>query len=126
MTLPVISKMEQKELNTGDKIIFIPSTINFGRAEFAICPISKRGFIKELFIYRKQQEDKSFYHFVPFSPMRHLWFSSYQGLDEVYIWQMVWCKDHKCLSIQLYVPIGSHQLSVSQAFGTTIHFEFWR
>lgn len=55
--------MEELELTDGMCIGFKDRTDSYGRAEFILCPIYKRGKIVELFVYARQQKDiKYFLH----------------------------------------------------------------
>lgn len=130
-----MNKQEQKRellreriIEFGDEIKYTPMTKEYGQAEFSICPVFKRGYIEELYIYHLQQPDIRYFHkLVPDGKYNALNFSAYGGdfYDAPRIWQTWWCKEHKCYSIELYVPNKGDSFTVECHFGDTISLE-WR
>lgn len=119
---------KRKELNDGDRVYYkayddTPGGGNLGHAEFVICPVYKRGKLKEVFIYPQQQHNiKYYYHYkLPYTP--YAWgVDSYNSDDPVNIWMWFWCKEHKCMSLELYVPKYANYFSVEMLSFFTIRF----
>jgi hypothetical protein len=91
-------------IKDGDYLPFVARTENLGTAEFVICPIWKRNKLVKLHIYPKQQELMDYYYVWEGYGRHSLQFSGYQGLQDPKIWYSYFCKEHKCLSLRLYVP----------------------
>jgi len=121
--------LTEKIIKFGDEIKYVPRTHDYGRAEFTICPVFKRGIIRELYIYPRQQPDaKHFYKLVPMGKYRIIDFTYYGGdfNDCCRIWQTWWCKEHKCFSLEFYVPNEGDSFKVNCHFGDTISLEWCR
>jgi hypothetical protein len=123
-------KLKRKELKDGDKVFYkayddTPGGSSLGHAEFVVCPVYSRGKLKEVFIYHKQQRNiKYYYHFkFPYSP--YAWgIESYNTYnDPVNIWRMAWCAEHKCLSLELYVPKYTDYFEIEMSNFFTITFK---
>ena len=101
------------------------NTSKYGRAEFQLCAVFKRGKFTDLYIDRRQQVLTSWYHLeVDSSRATGLWFSSYiPGSHFPYVWQTTWCKEHRCHSLELYVPDNSRVLEVTYGVGK-VHLSF--
>lgn len=104
-----------KKLSGDDVVYFtafdpIPGGSNLGRAEFHFCPIWKRGKLQRFFIYPKQQREQKFYYEVE-TAQSHL-FSvgslTHKGIELPYIWTHYWCPEHKCMTLNVYVPRNSN------------------
>lgn len=113
---------------THDSVVpFTAFTKNYGRAEFQICPVVKRGKLKELFIYPKQQPDaKNFYHVVfgdypPDAWQVMSW--THLGMNEPKVWLFNWCKEHKCQMISVYVPKQANSFRIHILSTFSIIFE---
>jgi len=114
---------KEQLLKDNDKIPFRESDPDYGRAEFVICPVYKRGKLKDMYIYPAQQRDvHTFYHAVFTSSPLDFSFSSYDDLDEPKIWIHFWCKEHKSASFRLYVPVGSQYFEVHRLSNFSINF----
>ncbi len=114
------------EINFGYSISFKDSTYNYGRAEFVLCPVARRGKIIDLYITTQQQEPSASWHLsLRGENYTSIWYSSYGKLEDAKIWMQVWCKEHKALSVKLYVPSGSSRLEITSIFGDTIHLSFY-
>lgn len=102
-----MTTLKRIPIKDGDTLPFIAMTKHLGRAEFRLCPQWKRGKLIRLSIYPVQQEDRSYYYEWEGEGKRKLFIQSYSGLDDPKVWMHTWCKDHKCHSMELYVPSGS-------------------
>lgn len=56
------NNMKIKEIKIKDKIKYKAIDKVYGRAEFQICPVFKYGYLKEIFIYRLQQNKDEAFH----------------------------------------------------------------
>ena len=112
--------LEEKVINFGDKIEYITRTQKYGEAEFILCPVFRRGKIKELYIFPLQQPDaKHFYKLVPGGKYQSIYFSAHYT-DDPRVWVTYWCKEHKCYSLEFYVPSEGDSFTVESNFGDTI------
>jgi len=100
-----------------EKPIFIPFkwlTHKYGRAEFLVCPIYKRGKLIEYFIYAKQQENiTNYWHFYNERQEKDLFITSYNGLKDPTVCRTFYCKEHKTICIELYVPVHAQYLKLN-------------
>ena len=113
--------MKQVELKEEEKIFFIPSTENYGSAEFMVCPVFKYGKLRDLFIYPRQQPDKggTYWHIKCWGQKAfqvRSW--THKGFENPNIWCNFWCNEHKCLSFDIYPPKKANYFSVSMFVGT--------
>lgn len=119
-------KWIEKIIVAEEKIDFVPMTQEYGRAEFIFCPVYKYGKMKELYIYPKQQPDAKFYYkfelkYTPLDFSISSW--AHQGMDDPNIWLMFWCKEHKCMSFSVYVPIQAKSFHISTYSNLRVQFE---
>ena len=88
-----------------------PGGQNLGRAEFQVCLKFKRGKVSEFWVYPRQTRLETYWHFsygdIDFA------ISSYQRLDSVGAWLVLYCKEHKCPSICVYAPNDAAFLEIS-------------
>lgn len=122
-----MDKLEEHVIQFGAKIKYIEETSNLGRAEFTICTVFKRGFIRELYIYHLQQEDIKQYHVLrPEGKFYQLGFSAFRNgaMLSPNIWVTMWCKEHKCHSLRFYVPDGCNSFQVVSHWGENICLEW--
>jgi len=98
---------------------------DYGRTEFTICPIWKRGRLCKLYIYPQQQRDIDYFYSVEVSNCESInpiaW--THRGMENPWVWMYLWCKDHKCMSLRLYVPPNSSKLTIRQLSGCQLVFE---
>ena len=127
MSLPPSSSRTYLPLNMEDKITFQDFTQQYGRAEFIICPIFRHGKCKRVYITALQQkrEIRDWVLDLPYA-VECVWFSSWvhKGLSEPRIWRQYYCKEHKCLTSELYVPTGSGCMTFEVCFGDTFRINF--
>jgi hypothetical protein len=116
-----------KELTDGDVVHFVPATARLGRAEFTFCSVWKRRKLGALYIYRRQQEatgvgaDRSYVVRSGYS--NALTVGSWSGVDEPRIWRHWWCREHKCMGFDCYVPTNSDRFTISTGSSLRVHFE---
>jgi len=119
-------EIEIRQLKLGYSIPYEWKSKNLGVAEFTICPVFKRGYIRELYIDPLQQEQyKGVYFNMDLRGINFnkVWYSSPMD-KQPKIWHSSWCKEHKCYSLRLYVPDDSSKLIVEAHFGDTIEISF--
>jgi hypothetical protein len=112
------------------KIPFKERTQKYGRAEFIFCIKWKNKFrgwkrvkiLDEVFIYPAQQPDAKFYYRIKNGFSDSITIQSWVGLDDPKIWFWSWCKEHKCMSVRIYVPNDSKHIDV--CFLSTMGFYF--
>jgi len=108
--------MNLVELKLGEFVSFdwrdkTPGGSNLGRAEFEICQIYKRGKLKEVFIYPRQQRTDKYYH-ATMNGDNSFHIASYEELENANVWLTYPCKEHKTITIRLYVPRESRFFSI--------------
>lgn len=116
-----------KVIKFGQPITFVSTTHDYGRAEFVICPVFRRGIMRELYIDPRQQPQyfKEWFQIdLDGIPANQMHFSGYPKENDPEIWRSFWCKEHKCFSIELYVSASSHYFEVQPHFGDTVDLEF--
>lgn len=109
-------KLKKINLTGQDSISFEWRSDNYGRAEFAVCPIFKYGKMVEVHIYPKQQPNAKHYY-VWKGNAEGLYFQGYEGLENPKIWITSWCKEHKCHSFTMYVPTDSKFMWINFSLG---------
>jgi hypothetical protein len=115
------------ELRSGDVVEFVPLTANWGLAEFQICAPVLRGRITDVFIYPLQQATtgKIYWRIKPTSSTDTLFVNAWthKGMDAPRIWNHRWCREHKCLSMAVYVPPQAHRFEVRLGMGVWVTFD---
>jgi hypothetical protein len=122
-------KKELKEIGLHDKIKYKHLHPSYGRAEFVICPVFKRGYMQELFIYRRQQDENEDYHMdlIKLGLAKTICFDITawtHKTDSPNIWRNPYCKEHKCLSFWVYVPNNTDTIEFEYHFGEEITIRF--
>lgn len=105
----------------------VPGGGNLGRAEFRFCPLWTRGGrMRELLIYPLQQRSKVYYRLdlTDCGKVTIFTFESYGDRERPRPWRMGWCKEHKTVSYEVYVPDCTDHLSFSPHFGNTVSICF--
>lgn len=117
--------LKKIEVKDGSVIPYVWKTERLGRAEFQFCPIWKYGKLRELFIYPKQQENKSNYWHLHGLKCIDFQLKSWthKGIENPWAWLYFWCEEHKCMGMNVYVPLDTSKLLVSVSSGLTIIFE---
>lgn len=118
-------ELKERKLSDGDRIYFTALTKEYGKAEFNICPVYKRGKLKKLYLYPRQQPyAKEFFVYTFNSPPLDWSILSWvhQGLDEPFIWLHYWCKEHKCASFSVYTPPQAKYFEVHALSNFSINF----
>jgi len=117
-------------LTLQDKITYIGITHNLGRAEFQICPKFTRGKLTDLYIYRRQQENRESYHIN--IKVNCAWAKITTFLIDAWthrtepprIWRNFWCKEHKTICFEVYVPPETDTIEFDENFGDTLTIRF--
>lgn len=128
--MKIKSKKKQKiiEITVHDIIKYKPLHKCFGRAMFQICPVFKNGIIRELFIYRRQQDNHEIYKIdlkkINYKANTFHIESWTHETDSPRIWRESWCKDHKTIMHEVYVPNNTNQIKFNLHFGDTISILF--
>jgi hypothetical protein len=122
-------KIEPKEIHITDKILYDARHPKYGRAEFQICPIFKYGKLKQVIITRAQQDrqDRQFILNVakdmPNANMFQI--EAWTHLTESpRIWREFWCKEHKTICHETYVPPVTDEMVFDYHFGNTVSIRF--
>ena len=118
-------ELEEKIIKLGDTIEYVPKTPNYGHAEFVICSVFKRGYIRECYIYPQQQYTSHYNKLIVPDTLRlkSLWLETPCG-DPANVWMTFWCKEHKCYSLEFYTPLKSNSFKVECSFGDTLVLNF--
>ena len=121
-----MNEWKEKIIELGESIEYVPMTDGLGRAEFAVCPTFIRGYIRELHIFPLQQDmNVSYAVRIPeHIKINQLGFSS-DPHNPHNMWHGTWCKEHKCLSLRMYVPLNITTMRVAMHFGTQLSLEWW-
>lgn len=95
----------------------------YGRAEFQICPIFKYGKLKKVIIYRVQQETNEIYE-IKAQGQKEFQICSWQhkGVDNPNIWREFWCKEHKTICHEVYVPKDTNTIEFESLSSFGIRF----
>jgi hypothetical protein len=104
-------------------IAYTPLHPSYGRAEFQVCPIWKRGRIVECWIYPRQQvrpEGDVCWHFEANSD--GLTVSGLGPTDEPKLWHIGWCRDHKTATYSIYVPNYTNTLEIMVMSSLSLRF----
>lgn len=120
-------KLKRKILKSNDIIFFEPMSDSLGHAEFEICPVFKRGKMTEIFIYPRQQPNVKYYYYykVDYKPVDfsiNSW--THKGIDMPEVWLNYWCKEHKCVTFVVYVPIKSNCFMLKTLSNLSITFDY--
>lgn len=103
-----------KEINVLSIIKYKEVHAEYGRAEFTFCPVFKRGYLHKLWIYRKQQgyaEGFVFNVSKEYPRINQFAIESWMHKTEhPKIWQNGWCKEHKCVLFDVYVPRSTSRI----------------
>lgn len=113
-----------KILKDGDVVLFEGMTQKYGRAEFCICPIYKRGKLKELHITPLQQPNADTNYVIDDIYSDSFQLSSINYNDPVRAWLHMWCKEHKCPAFRIYVPDGVDRFTIRKLSTLDIIFSY--
>jgi hypothetical protein len=117
------------KLKPKDKIKFVPITERWGRAEFEICPVFKYGYLREIWIVPRQQEihDTRYLLEIP-KEFKTREFSitawTHKNIDLPDIWRNFWCKEHKTICFETYVPNNTNVLTFEIYHLTGVNLRF--
>ena len=119
-----------KEIILSDKITYEVLHPTYGRAEFEICIAFRRNYLREVFLYRKQQNKQDGFHLnlekiLKPSRINAFDISSWSHKTETpHIWRQIWCKEHKAICFMTYVPDGTNHIEFEFHFGTDLTIRF--
>ena len=107
------------------KIIFKDMHERFGHAQFQFCPIFKYGRLKKVMIYRIQQEEKDKVYELECQGQKEFQICTWthKGLVHPNIWREFYCKEHKAICHDVYVPLGSNVIRFDSLSTFMIRFE---
>lgn len=120
-------KQKTKTIKITDTIPYQPIHPQYGRAEFQICPVYKNGYIKQVHIYRQQQTTNETYilHIDKGIKINTFSITAWTHKTEPpSIWRESWCKDHKTITHEVYVPDNTNKISFAYHFGNTLDIRF--
>lgn len=113
----------EKEIFEYEKIDFEWLTKDLGHAEFVLCPVyNRKKVISKLYIYPKQQKDQKYFFVIKNKNSDNSGLNLgclliNNELQHTNVWTTYYCKEHKTMALQLYVPKFSKQLHVSFNLG---------
>ena len=97
-----------------------PDGSNLGRAAFQICLKFERSRVSEFWVFPKQQMGVSeYWHFI--GGDMDFTFTAYEGLRTEGPWRVMWCKEHKAVSMSIYAPPEAKYIEINQ-YGVN----FWK
>lgn len=113
------------KLKEGDVIKYKDLHESYGKAEFVFCPIFKYGKLKKMLIYPQQQEtDIKCYEIECHNQIDfNLQSWTHKGYEVPWTWIYFYCKEHKCVSMRTYVPLGTNTLSFSNISSLSLLFD---
>jgi len=113
------------KLKDGDVIKYNDMHPKYGKAEFAICPIFKYGKLKKVLIYPRQQETDVYYYEIECHNQTDFQLLSWthKGYENPWTWMYFYCKEHKCLAMNTYVPLGTDTLSFNSMSSFHLMFD---
>lgn len=113
------------KLKDGDVIKYKDIDEKYGKMEFVFCPIFKYGKLKQMLIYPQQPIDNVHYYEIECYKQQDFNIMSWthQGFEHPWTWMHFYCKEHKCLAIRTYVPIGTDTLKINNMSSLTLIFE---
>ena len=119
-------KLKEIILSGSAEIKYIYMDSDYGRAEFSLCPIYKYGKLKKIHIYPLQQKNIDCFYTYIVSNYCISWSLTawtHKGIDEPRTWIYRWCKEHKCLSMRVYVPNYTSKIVFEPLSNLQIRFE---
>jgi hypothetical protein len=87
-----------------------PGGGNLGRAEFRVCLKFKKGMTCEFWVYPVQTHLTDCWHWV--GNYYDFTVNAYHGLKSEGAWLFYYCKEHKCISFNVYAPPESKFVSI--------------
>lgn len=116
-------KLKEKILTEDYKEIpFTWKTDKCGHAEFVVCPIVKRGKIREVYVYPSQQpKAEDYFVFKADWGLEGIHFGTHLKTDgkisQPIVWKTHFCKEHKSHSFNMYVPVESKAFFLTTGLG---------
>ena len=117
--------IDYKEIKSTDVIGYVDRTDKWGTAEFQICTLFKRGYLKEVYFTRRQQENNENYCLKVEGKINVFCITAWTHKTEhPRIWRQFWCKDHKSICHETYVPRGTSKIVFAYHFGNSLDIRF--
>lgn len=121
-------KTNWKKITVKNTISFVDLSQMYGRAEFTFCPVFKHGKCDTIYIQALQQEREDKFFVLELKDYKinclHIESWSYKGIEAPRIWRQFWCKEHKCLTNEVYVPPKTSKIVFGLNFGNTLTVRF--
>lgn len=124
---------EYVEIGLEDIIKFKDLDTEYGRGEFVFCPVFRNGRMEELYITAVQQNRTDTRWKLRLEGDIKIFCIQSWGLSSSeaklkvpWVWREWWCKDHKAIAHEVYVPDGANTLSFDLHFGDTLDIKFER
>lgn len=115
-------------LKDGDVVFFTPKTDRYGLAYFDICPVVRKGKLREIFIILRQQPDAKHYYRIPVEGSCSSWEVHGCGLRFGVSYprakRMFWGKEHNCHGMKFSVPPESNCFEVSLLTDVVLCFSY--
>ena len=118
-------KLTEVILKDGDVVHFTTKTSNYGIAGFTVCLIVKRGKLKEMIISPIQQPNAQHTYRIPTGSHCTSWSVEswiHKNISAPRCWVMGWCKEHKCMFMNISVPPESNCFEVMLGSTASIYF----
>jgi hypothetical protein len=127
-----MSEQQEKRITVDDKIPYVDCTKRYDMAEFGICTRFFRGRLTDIYFTRMQQpsEKQRQYHLNVKEDFPHLRVTCFcidawsHKTDHPRIWRQFWCKEHKAICHETYVPRHTNSIEFNLNFGDTITIRF--
>lgn len=120
--------IEVKEITTEDKIPYEWMTTIYGHAEFVICPVFKYGRLTDIYLYRRQQVEYNGYHIDLLKEKPTLRMDEFllegRPTNTPVIWRNWWCKEHKAVAFDTYVPKNTNTIRFDAYGGNSLRVQF--
>ena len=89
-----------------------PGGKNLGGAEFQVCIKFEDGKVHEFWVYPRQQHDRTEY-WHKLAPCDNFFaFSSFEMLENPWVWLISWCEEHETQSMSFYAPDNAKYLRI--------------
>jgi hypothetical protein len=124
-------EIEWKEITLDTKIPYQALHETYGRAEFQICPKFVRGRMTDIYLFRRQQvNSERGYHLDVLKALPDCRITQFQidawthKTDAPRVWREFWCKEHKTICHETYVPNNTNTIEFDPFFGEGITIRF--
>ena len=121
------NKLAEIILKDSDVVFFTPKTSLYGLAYFDICPVVRKGQLREIFIIPRQQPDAKHYYRITVQGSCNSWGVdawTQSGISYPRVRRLFWCKEHKCQGMKVSVPPESNCFEVSLLTNIMLYFGY--